>query len=137
MSINKVIIAGNVTRDPELQSTPAGMSILSFGVAVNERKKNARTGEWEDSPIFVDCSMFGDRAAKIREYIHKGDKVAIVGRLRWSQWDDRDTGKKRSKLDVIIDEVELFSGKAAPAKTEQPRRMVADIDLSNAEDIPF
>ena len=135
MSINIVHLVGNITRDPELDATPAGMSILKLSIAVNERRKNARNGEWEDAPVFVDCAMFGERAAKLQPYLHKGDKVAIEGRLRWSQWDDRDTGKKRSKLDVIINEIEMFSGKAAPEKAQQPRRMVVDLDV--AEDIPF
>ena len=135
MSINNVHLVGNITRDTEMETTPAGMSILKLGIAVNERRKNARNGEWEDAPVFVDCAMFGERAAKLQPYLHKGDKVAIEGKLRWSQWDDRDTGKKRSKLDVIINEIELFSGKAAPEKAQQPRRMVVDLDV--AEDIPF
>ena len=135
MSINSVHIVGNITRDPELDATPAGMSILKLGVAINERRKNTRNGEWEDAPVFVDCAMFGERAAKLQPYLHKGDKVAIEGKLRWSQWDDRDTGKKRSKLDIIINEIELMTGKVAPEKAQQPRRMVVDLDV--AEDIPF
>lgn len=118
MSINRVIISGNLTRDPELRSTASGMSVLGFGVAVNDRRKNQQTGEWEDCPNFVDVTMFGNRAQSLSKFLTKGTKVAIEGKLRWSQW-ERD-GEKRSKLEVVADEVEFMSNKgqqntAAPA----------------------
>ena len=106
MSINKVIISGNLTRDPELRSTTSGMCVLSFGVAVNDRRKNQQTGQWEDQPQFVEITVFGNRASALANILHKGMKVAIEGRLRWSQWEK--DGQKRSKLDVIADEVELM-----------------------------
>ena len=96
MSINRVIISGNLTRDPELRSTQSGMDVMSFGVAVNDRRRNPQTNEWEDYPNFVDCTMFGNRARSLHQYLSKGTKVAIEGKLRWSQW-ERD-GQKRSKL---------------------------------------
>lgn len=99
MSINRVIISGNLTRDPELRSTQSGMDVMSFGVAVNDRRRNPQTNEWEDYPNFVDCTMFGNRARSLHQYLSKGTKVAIEGKLRWSQW-ERD-GQKRSKLEVI------------------------------------
>ena len=107
MSINKVIITGNLTRDPELRQTAGGTAVLGLGVAVNDRTKNQQTGEWEDRPNFVDCTMFGNRAQAVAGYLHKGTKVAIEGKLRWSQW-ERD-GQKRSKLEVIVDEIEFMS----------------------------
>lgn len=108
MSINRVTITGNLTRDPELQAAQSGTQILRIGVAVNERVKNQQTQQWEDRANFVDCVMFGNRAQGVAPYLHKGDKVAIEGRLRWSQWQDRDTGKNRSKLEVIVDEIDLM-----------------------------
>ena len=102
MSINRVIISGNLTRDPELRSTAGGTSVLGFGVAVNDRRKNQQTGEWEDYPNFIDCTMFGARADALNKYLSKGTKVTIEGKLRWSQW-ERD-GQKRSKIEVIVDE---------------------------------
>ena len=118
MSINRVIISGNLTRDPELRRTQSGMAIMSFGVAVNDRRRNQQTGEWEDYPNFVDCSMFGNRAEKLAPYLVKGTKVAIEGKLRYSQW-ERD-GQKRSKLEVIADEIELMSkGQSAQAPKAQ------------------
>ena len=107
MSINRVIISGNVTRDSDLRATTGGMPVLSFGVAVNDRAKNQQTGEWEDRPNFIDCTMFGNRAEKLGSYIVKGNKVAIEGKLRWSQWEK--DGQKRSKLEVIVDEMEFMS----------------------------
>lgn len=141
MSINRVIISGNLTRDPELRSTQSGMDVMSFGVAVNDRRRNPQTNEWEDYPNFVDCTMFGNRARSLHQYLSKGTKVAIEGKLRWSQW-ERD-GQKRSKLEVIVDEIEFMNSRpaASPAAAvdggqqytvpEAPAVEVAD------EDIPF
>lgn len=117
MSINKVFISGNLTRDPELRTAASGTSILGFGVAVNDRRKNQQTGEWEDYPNYVDCTMFGTRAEKLYQYIVKGTKVAIDGKLRWSQWAAQD-GTKRSKLEVVVDELEIMTARGdAPRKT--------------------
>lgn len=131
MSINRVAISGNLTRDPELRQTAGGMAILGLGVAVNDRRKNQQTGEWEDYPNFIDCTMFGSRAQSVSRFLSKGSKVAIEGKLRWSQW-ERD-GQKRSKVEVIVDEIELMSRRqqgqlgsepvyaaAAPAQPMQP-----------------
>lgn len=107
MSINRVIISGNLTRDGELRRTQSGMAILALGVAVNDRRKNNQTGEWEDVPNFVDVIMFGRRAESLADYLVKGTKVCIEGKLRYSSW-ERD-GQKRSKLEVIADEVEFIN----------------------------
>ena len=110
MSINKVIVTGNLTRDPELRETGDGLQILSFGVAVNDRRKNQQTQQWEDRPNFVDCVMFGNRAASVARFLSKGAKVAIEGKLRWSQWQAKD-GSTRSKLTVAVDEIEFLQRK--------------------------
>lgn len=107
MSINRVNISGNLTRDPELRSTASGMPVLGFGVAVNDRRKNPSTGDWEDYPNFVDCTMFGTRAEAVSRYLSKGGKVAIEGKLRYSSWEK--DGQRRSKLEVIVDEIEFMS----------------------------
>ena len=109
MSINRVIISGNLTRDPDLRQTASGTSVLGFGMAVNDRRKNNQTGEWEDFANFVDCTMFGQRAQAISQYLRKGLKVAVEGKLRYSSW-DRD-GQKHSKLEVVVDELEFMSGR--------------------------
>ena len=161
MSINRVIISGNLTRDPELRQTAGGLPVLGFGVAVNDRRKNNQTGEWEDYPNFVDCTMFGTRAQSVRRVLSKGSKVGIEGTLRWSQG-ERD-GQKRSKLEVIVDEIEFMSSRngggdgdaygnsfgnggysngfsAAPstAGMSAPRQAAPVVDASvYDEDIPF
>lgn len=135
MSINRVVISGNLTRDPELRSTSGGLSILSFGVAVNDRRKNSSTGEWEDVPNFVDVTVFGRRADALNRYLSKGTKVAIEGKLRFEQWEAKD-GSRRSKLSVVADEVELMGGresKPAPAPAPAPPAPSVYED----EDIPF
>lgn len=109
MAVNKVFLTGNLTRDPELRSTASGTSVLSFGIAVNERVKNNQTGEWEDRPNYIDCNMWGKRAESVSRYLSKGSKVTLEGRLRWSQWEDKNGGGKRSKLDVVVDEIEFMS----------------------------
>ena len=101
MSINRVNISGNLTRDPELRSTAGGTQILSFGVAVNDRRRNQQTGEWEDVPNFVDCVVFGQRAEALSRFLSKGSKVAIEGKLRFSSWETKE-GQRRSKLEVVV-----------------------------------
>lgn len=162
MSINRVLISGNLTRDPELRQTGGGTQVLSFGVAVNDRRRNPQTGEWEDYPNFIDCTMFGARAEALSRYLSKGTKVAIEGKLRWSQW-ERD-GQKRSKIEVIVDELEFMTSRNdgsgqrqyAPAQANQytpaqnqygsaqpqysQHNPASSIDASSSvydEDIPF
>ena len=109
MSINRVVISGNLTRDPDLRQTASGMAILSFGVAVNDRRKNPQSGEWEDYANYIDCTLFGNRANSLSNILTKGMKVAIEGKLRWSQW-ERD-GQKRSKIEVIVDSLDFMSSR--------------------------
>lgn len=110
MSINRVNISGNLTRDPELRVTGSGTQILSFGVAVNDRRRNPQTNEWEDVPNFVDCVVFGARAEPLSRFLSKGSKVALEGKLRYSSWETKD-GQRRSKLEVVVDEVEFLSSR--------------------------
>ena len=119
MSINRVSISGNLTREPDLRATASGTQVLGFGVAVNDRLRNPQTGDWEDYPNFVDCTMFGNRAEAIARYLHKGGKVAVEGKLRFSQWEAKD-GSKRSKLEVIVDEIELMQQTQQGGYQQQP-----------------
>ena len=119
MSINRVVISGNLTSDPELRQTAGGLPVLGFSVAVNDRRKNQSTDEWEDYPNFVDCTMFGSRAASVAKYLGKGAKVAMEGKLRWSQWEN--DGQKRSKLEVIVDELEFMSRSNGNQASNQPQ----------------
>ena len=108
MSINRVIVSGNLTREPEVRTTASGNPVMGFGIAVNDRRKNSQTGEWEDYPNFIDCTMFGARAQSVSRFLSKGSKVAIEGKLRWSQWETNE-GQKRSKIEIIVDEIEFMS----------------------------
>lgn len=107
MSINRVLLSGNLTRDPELRATAGGTPVLSIGLAVNDRRRNAQTGEWEDYPNFVDCSMFGTRAEAVSKHMQKGDKIAIEGKLRFTQWEK--DGQHRTKLEVIVEDIEFMA----------------------------
>lgn len=139
MAVNKVFLTGNLTRDPELRSTASGTSVLSFGIAVNERVKNNQTGEWEDRPNYIDCNMWGKRAESVSRYLSKGSKVTLEGRLRWSQWEDKNGGGKRSKLDVVVDEIEFMSQRqdsySAPSCSAQEPEYVEATLYDSA--IPF
>ena len=119
MSINRVVVSGNLTRDPELRVTPGGTQVLGFGVAVNDRRRNQQTGEWEDYPNFIDCTMFGNRAEALSRILHKGMKVAIEGKLRYSSWEDKNGGGRRSKVEIIPDEVVLMSQNPNGQQTPQ------------------
>ena len=117
--MNKVFISGNLTRDPETSTTTSGTSVMSFGVAVNDRKRNPQTGEWEDVANFVDCVMFGARAEALAKILVKGVKCAIEGRLRYSSWEK--DGQRRSKLEVVVDEIEFLSQRKED-KPQQPKQ---------------
>lgn len=113
MSINRVNISGNLTRDPELRQSAAGTMVLSMGVAVNDRRLNQSTGEWEDYPNFVDCVVFGNRCDFLSRTLHKGKKVHIEGKLRYSSWEK--DGQKRSKIEVVVDDIDF----ELPPKNQQ------------------
>lgn len=139
MSINRVCITGNLTRDPELRSTAGGMAILKMGIAVNDRRKNPQSGDWEDVPNFFDVTVFGQRGESLSRFLSKGSKVAIEGKLRWSQWETPE-GEKRSKVEIIADDIEFMSsrgegggggGYSAPSAPSAPSDPVID------DDIPF
>ena len=138
MSINKAIISGNLTRDPEVKSTAGGSCVMKFSVAVNDRYKNQQTGQWEDRPNFIDCTMFGARAESVSRFMSKGTKVAIEGKLRWSQWEKKDTGEKRSKVEVIVDEIEFMSSRNEGYQAERTKAHAPVQEASiYDEDIPF
>jgi len=118
MSINRVNISGNLTRDAELKATNSGSQVLNVGVAVNDRRRN-KDGDWEDYPNYVDCVMFGSRAQAIQRYLTKGTKVAIEGRLHYSSWEDSQTNRRRSKLEVYIDEIEFLSSRNGSQGADQ------------------
>ncbi len=118
--INRTIIGGRLTRDPELRTTANGTDVLLLGVASNDRTKQG--GEWTDKANFVDCKLFGARAAKLAKMLHKGDKVVIDGRLSYSSWKDSE-GRNRSKLEVLAEEIDT------PKPSERAPQYDDDIPL--------
>ena len=108
-NINRVIITGNLTKDPELGSIPGGgTSVCTLRVAVNGRRRNA-SGDWQDQPNYFDVTVWGQQGENCAKYLKKGRPVAIDGRLEWSQW-ERD-GQKRESVDIIADTVQFLGGR--------------------------
>jgi single-strand DNA-binding protein len=112
-NINRVVITGNLTRDPELRSTPGGMSICGLRVAVNGRKKDADSGQWVDKPNYFDVTVFGSQGENCAQYLAKGRPVAVEGRLNWREWEAQD-GSKRQAVDIIADTVQFLGSRDAP-----------------------
>lgn len=153
-NFNKVILAGNLTRDPELRYTPQGTAIAKIGLAIN-RRYTGQDGQTKDETTFVDVDAFGKQAEVIGQYLKKGRPVLIEGRLKLDQWDDKTTGKPRSRLGVILESFQFIDSKAAgaegaPAQSSpapnrparpaaQPPSPAAESDVPPIEDddVPF
>lgn len=110
--INVVNISGNIGRDPELRQTQGGTQVLTFSLAVSDRKRNPQSGQWEDVTNWIPCVVFGNRAESLSRLLSKGMKCAVEGKLRQSSYKDK-SGQNRSKIEVIVDEVEFLSGSKA------------------------
>ncbi|MEN6449803.1 MAG: single-stranded DNA-binding protein [Thermoguttaceae bacterium] len=108
-SYNRVILIGNLTRDPELRYIPSGTAVTDIGLAVSEKRKSAN-GEWVDEVVFVDVTLWGRTAEVAGEYLSKGSPVFIEGRLKLDSWEGQD-GQKRSKLKVVCDRMQLIGAK--------------------------
>ncbi len=106
-SFNKVILAGNLTRDPELRYTPKGTAIAKFGIAIN-RKWTGEDGQKREEVTFVDVDAFGKQAELIGQYFRKGSPILVEGRLKLDQWDDKQTGQKRSRLGVTLESLSFL-----------------------------
>lgn len=111
-NVNFAVVAGNLTRDPDLRETAGGTYVLNCGIAVNGSRK-APNGDWEDYPNFFDFTIWGARAEKLSRILHKGMKVTLAGKLHYSSWEK--DGQKRSKVEIYVDSVEL------PPRQEQQR----------------
>jgi single-strand DNA-binding protein len=109
-NINRVIITGNLTRDPELRSLPSGNSVCSLRVAVNARRRNASTNEWEDQPNYFDVTVWGAQGENCSRFLSKGRGVAVDGRLQWREWTDKE-GQKRQSVDIVADSVQFLGGR--------------------------
>jgi single-strand DNA-binding protein len=110
-NINRVVLTGNLTRDPELRSTPSGTSVCSLRVACNTRRKDA-SGEWVDKPNYFDVTVWGAQGENCAQYLSKGRPVAIDGRLEWREWEENETGKKRQAIDIIADSVQFLGSRS-------------------------
>jgi single-strand DNA-binding protein len=148
-SFNKVILVGNLTRDPELRYTPKGLAIAKIGIAVN-RQWRTETGEQKEEVTFVDVDAFGKQAETLGQYMRKGSPILIEGRLRLDQWDDKQTGQKRSKLGVVVEGFQFLGGGqrsdggGAPAgprparpATAPPAESDSDAPPPENDDVPF
>ena len=125
-NINNVVISGNLTRDPEVHSLPAGGSVLSISIASNESRKGP-DGQYHDTPNYIDCVLFGSsRVAGVAPLLFKGAHVVVSGSLRYSAW-ERD-GQKRSKVEVVVNDIEI----ASPA-----RRKTADAPINEQPAAPW
>jgi single-strand DNA-binding protein len=143
-SINRVVIVGNLTRDPEMRVTPGGTSVCQLRIAVNERVKDQSTGEWGDRPNYFDVNVFGAQGERCGQWLARGRQVAVEGRLRWSEW-ERD-GQKRQKVDIVADNVQFIGpregGGGAPQRQQAggPAFNDAGLDVPEEDfdsDIPF
>ncbi len=118
-SYNKVILVGNLTRDPELRYTPKGMAITKIGLAVN-RRWTSEGGEQREETTFVDIDAFGKQAETIAQYMKKGSPMLVEGRLRLDQWDDKQTGQKRSKLGIVLEGFQFLGSGGARTDSAPP-----------------
>lgn len=149
-SLNKVLIIGNLTRDPEIKYTPKGTAICDIGLAVN-RNYTTDSGEKREEVTFIDVTLWGRVAEIVGEYCKKGRPLFVEGRLNLDSWDDKATGQKRTKLKVVGENIQLLGGKDDSAKREPaaatqsqgrrpaapPARPPVDPDLDASDDPPF
>lgn len=110
-SFNKVILLGNLTRDPQVRYTPGGTAVAELGLAVNRTWFDKQSNQRKEETTFVDVTLWGRQAEVAGEYLAKGRSVLIEGRLQLDQWDDKNTGEKRSKLKVVAEEMKMVGGR--------------------------
>ncbi len=109
-NINVVVITGNLTRDPDLRSTPGGTSVCKLRVAVNSRRKDGQSGDWVDKPNYFDVTVWGAQGANCANYLSKGRPVAVEGRLDWREWEDKE-GNKRQSVEIIANSVQFLGSR--------------------------
>jgi len=132
-SFNRVILAGNLTRDVELRHIPSGTAVADVGLAVNDRVK--RGDEWVDEVSFIDLTLWARQAENAAEYLSKGSAILVEGRLKQETWEDKEGGK-RSKLKVVVDQFKFIGGKSGSPKSEEKKETVS-AGVSEGGDIPF
>lgn len=141
-NLNKVLIIGNLTRDPELRYTPKGTAVATISLAVNDRYKSGE--EWKEETTFIDVDLFGKTAENVAQYQKKGSSIFVEGRMKLDTWDDKDSGQKRSKLKVAANNVQfLGGGKEKAEEYPKPRResvptaSVKPPPIDDSDDVPF
>jgi single-strand DNA-binding protein len=145
-TINSVVLVGNLTKDPELRHTSAGMPVCSLRLAVNTRRKDAATGQWGEKPNYFDITVWGQQGENCAQYLAKGRPVAIDGRIEWREWEAQD-GTKRQAVEVVADNVQFLGGRdGGPGETSSGNQFVpagaatgsdADFGAPADDDIPF
>jgi single-strand DNA-binding protein len=145
-NINRVILTGNLTRDPELRSTSGGTSVCSLRIAVNSRRKESESGQWVDKPNYFDVTVWGAQGENCAQYLSKGRPVAVDGRLNWREWEGQD-GSKRQAVDIIADSVQFLgsrdAGQSNGARESDVPADTSDFDPvgvtegGSDDDIPF
>jgi single-strand DNA-binding protein len=140
-NLNKVLLMGNLTRDVELKSTGGGTQVGKFGLAIN-RKWNGSDGEKKEDVTFVDCEVWGKTAEAMAKYLAKGRGVFVEGRLKLDQWEDKESGQKRSKMSVVVESFQFVDSKPADAPVGRgeaaPSRKAPTSDLPvGDESLPF
>ena len=123
-SFNRVIIAGNLTRDPELRYTPKGTAVARLGLAVNRRYKDAN-GQLQEEVTFIDAEAWSQQAETISQYMRKGGAMLIEGRLKQDSWDDKQTGQKRTMLRVVVENFQFLGGGQKPGEGNPPAQAPA------------
>jgi single-strand DNA-binding protein len=134
---NKVILMGNLTRDPETRTTSGGQSVTRFSLAVNRTWRNAN-GEQQEAVNFIDCVAWGKPGEIIAQYLQKGRAILVSGRLDQSSWEDKDSGGKRSKIEVVVEDfnfVDSGSGSGSNSEYSAPARSSKPANEPNVEDI--
>ena len=119
-NINRVVLLGNLTKDPELRHTPSGTAVCSLRLAVNTRRKDGATGEWTEKPNYFDITVWGNQGENCAQYLAKGRPVAIDGRLEWREWDAQD-GTKRQAVEIIADSVQFLGSRGEGEGGGQPQ----------------
>lgn len=138
-SFNKVILIGNLTRDPEVKYLPKGTAVCNISMAVNRRWKN-EAGDDKEDVYFADCKAFGKQAETIGQWVKKGHPLMIEGRLTREEWDDKKTGEKKSATRIMIESFQFLKGRdegAAPAPRASTAPSAAPKPDLDADDLPF
>jgi single-strand DNA-binding protein len=136
-NINRVVLTGNLTADPELRSLPSGMSVCSLRIACNTRRKDNASGEWVDKPNYFNVTVWDAQGENVARYLSKGRSVAIDGRLEWREWEAQD-GTKRQAVDIIGESVQFLGSPGAPkqeASTAPQDQPVTDVQPAELQEV--